>query len=65
MAIGTLAAVFGVVFLLVGVSGFFASRCGLPHIPDAPGVRDFQKRQLTAVLPWMCRSLGLPQPAGR
>ena len=44
------------------VAGFFASRCGLPHIPDAPGVRDFQKRQLTAVLPWMCRSLGLTPP---
>jgi hypothetical protein len=44
------------------VAGFFASRCGLPRIPDAPTVRDFQKRQLTAALPWACRALGLPLP---
>jgi len=44
------------------VAGFFASRCGLPVIPDAPTVRDFQKRQLTAALPWACRELGIPQP---
>jgi hypothetical protein len=44
------------------VAGFFASRCGLPVIPDAPTVRDFQKRQLTTALPWACRALGLPIP---
>lgn len=44
------------------VAGFFASRCGLPHIPDAPGVRDFQRRQLSQALPWACRALGLPEP---
>jgi hypothetical protein len=44
------------------VAGFFAARCGLPQIPDAPGVRDFQKRQLGQALPWACRSLGLPLP---
>jgi aminoglycoside phosphotransferase (APT) family kinase protein len=42
------------------VAGFFASRCGLPRIPDAPTVRDFQKRQLWAALPWACRVLSLP-----
>lgn len=44
------------------VAGFFASRCGLPVIPDAPTVRDFQKRQLSAALPWVCRELGIPPP---
>jgi len=44
------------------VAGFFASRCGLPVIPDAPTVRDFQKRQLSAALPWVCRELGIPEP---
>jgi hypothetical protein len=44
------------------VAGFFASRCGLPRIPDAPTVREFQKRQLAAALPWACRALGLPPP---
>jgi hypothetical protein len=41
------------------VAGFFASRCGLPVIPDAPRVREFQKRQLTASLPWVSRMLEL------
>lgn len=44
------------------VAGFFASRCGLPRIPTAPAVRDFQKRQLTVALPWACRELGIPEP---
>ena len=44
------------------VAGFFASRCGLPDIPEAPGVRDFQKRQFVAALPWVCLELGLPMP---
>jgi hypothetical protein len=44
------------------VAGFFASRCGLPSIPDAPTVREFQRRQLTQALPWACRLLGLPDP---
>jgi len=44
------------------VAGFFASRCGLPPIPDAPGVRDFQKRQVSVALPWACRELGLSPP---
>jgi len=45
------------------VAGFFASRCGLPDIPDAPGIRDFQKRQLSVALPWASRALGLPAPS--
>jgi hypothetical protein len=44
------------------VAGFFASRCGLPRIPDAPTVREFQRRQLIQALPWACRLLGLPDP---
>jgi hypothetical protein len=44
------------------VAGFYASRCGLPPIPTAPTVRDFQKRQLTVALPWACRELGIPAP---
>lgn len=44
------------------VAGFFASRCGLEPIPTAPTVRGFQRRQLTAALPWACRQLGLPLP---
>jgi hypothetical protein len=44
------------------VAGFFASRCGEPPIPDAPGVRELQRRQLTQALPWACRAVGLPVP---
>jgi Phosphotransferase enzyme family len=44
------------------VAGYFASRCGLPDIPDAPRVRTAQRRQLTVALPWACRELGLPTP---
>ena len=44
------------------VAGFFASRCGLPVIPDAPAVRDFQRRQLQVALPWACGELGIPEP---
>ena len=45
------------------VSGFFATRAGLPVIPDAPRVRWVQKQQLDSALPWAIRALGLP-PAG-
>jgi hypothetical protein len=44
------------------VAGFFASRCGLPVIPDAPAVREFQRRQLKVALPWACGELGIPEP---
>ena len=44
------------------VAGYFASRCGLPRIPDAPAVRGAQRRQLSVALPWACRALGLSQP---
>jgi SAM-dependent methyltransferase len=44
------------------VSGFFASRAGLPSIPDAPRVRWIQRRQLAIALPWAARALGLPEP---
>lgn len=42
------------------VSGFFASRAGLPVIPDAPFVRRVQREQLSTALPWAQRALGLP-----
>lgn len=44
------------------VAGYFASRCGLPEIPEAPRVRAAQRRQLTVALPWACREMGLPPP---
>lgn len=44
------------------VAGYFASRCGEPPIPDAPGVREIQKRQLSVALPWACRELGIGPP---
>ena len=46
------------------MAGFFATRAGLPDIPDAPFVRSFQHRQLRIALPWAARVLGLPPPDG-
>jgi hypothetical protein len=45
------------------VSGFFASRAGLPAPDGAPKVRAFQLAQLEVSLLWACRVLGLPPPA--
>ncbi len=42
------------------VSGFFASRAGLPDISDAPRVRLVQRQQLETALPWAVRALDLP-----
>ncbi len=42
------------------ISGFFATRAGLPNIPDAPFVRRVQREQLSTALPWAIRALGLP-----
>jgi Phosphotransferase enzyme family len=42
------------------VSGYFASRAGLPQISDAPRVRTVQRRQLETALPWAARALDLP-----
>lgn len=47
------------------VAGFFAVFAGLPGIPDAPGVRPFQRAQLGVALPWAARALGLPEPIPR
>jgi aminoglycoside phosphotransferase (APT) family kinase protein len=44
------------------VSGFFASRAGLPIVPKAPRVRTVQREQLSAALPWLCRALKLKSP---
>jgi aminoglycoside phosphotransferase (APT) family kinase protein len=41
------------------VAGFFACRAGLPPVPDAPGVRPIQRKQLEVALPWAIRSLAL------
>lgn len=46
------------------VSGFFASRAGLPDLPHAPRVRKVQREQLRAALPWALRELGLPEADG-
>jgi Phosphotransferase enzyme family len=48
--------------LVASVAGFFAARAGLPLIPEAPGVRGIQRRQLEVALPWAARSLELPPP---
>jgi hypothetical protein len=42
------------------LSGYFAAHAGLPIIPDAPFVRQAQRRQLSSALPWAIRALGLP-----
>jgi len=42
------------------VSGYFASRAGMPGIPDAPRVRVVQREQLVTALPWVVRALELP-----
>ena len=42
------------------VAGFFASRAGLPGIPDAPRVRLVQRQQLDTALSWAIRALNLP-----
>ena len=47
------------------VSGYFASRAGLPGIADAPLVRTVQRRQLETALPWAARALGLPPPTSK
>jgi aminoglycoside phosphotransferase (APT) family kinase protein len=44
------------------LSGYWASRAGLPPIPDAPRVRELQLMQLRVALPWAARALGLPEP---
>ncbi len=41
------------------VSGFFASRAGLPPPPGAPAVRTVQQTQLRSALPWAVEALGL------
>jgi len=44
------------------VSGFFASRAGLPPPEGAPTVRAFQLAQLRVALPWACRVHAVPGP---
>ena len=42
------------------VSGYFASKAGLPPIADAQHVRRLQLAQLKSALPWAVRALELP-----
>lgn len=42
------------------LAGYWASRAGLPPIPDAPRVRPLQLRQLRVALPWAARASRLP-----
>ena len=44
------------------VTGYFASRAGLPDLPHAPLVRKLQQAQLITGLQWTVQELGLPQP---
>ena len=44
------------------ITGYFASRAGLPPPPTAPRVREFQRKQAEVGLPWVARELDLPQP---
>lgn len=46
------------------VAGFFAGRAGLPLLPVAPKVREIQRVQLQAALPWAAAALGLAPPDG-
>lgn len=42
------------------ISGYFASKAGLPPPPSAPRVRQLQLAQLKVALPWAIHTLGLP-----
>ena len=48
--------------VLAGVSGYFASRAGLPDIPGLPRVRPWQRVQLISSLQWLCSVLKHPRP---
>jgi GNAT superfamily N-acetyltransferase len=45
--------------LAAKVAAFFASRAGLPTIPEAPRVRGIQHVQLVTALPWLAHCLGI------
>jgi hypothetical protein len=44
------------------LAGFWAANAGREPPPFAPRVREVQRRQLTAALPWAARTLGLSAP---
>jgi thiamine kinase-like enzyme len=46
------------------LAGYFASRAGLPILPELPRVREIQTTQARTALPWAARSLDLPPPDG-
>lgn len=46
------------------MAGLFASRAGLPPVPNAPGVRAIQRRHLSVALRWVARALDLAPPDG-
>lgn len=47
------------------VTGFFAARAGLPPVAVAPRVRNVQRAQLEAALPWMLHALEIEPPHGK
>jgi hypothetical protein len=46
-------------------SGYFGWNAGQPPGERPPRVREIQRFQLTAALPWAARALGLPPPDGK
>lgn len=46
--------------LAILVSGYFAANAGLPDIPNAPWVREIQRKQLKFSLSWLVEELDLP-----
>jgi hypothetical protein len=50
--------------LAASMSGYWASRAGLPPPPNAPHLRRVQLAQLRSALPWAIRALGLPRLDG-
>ena len=50
--------------LAATVAGYFAARAGLPAGEIPLRVRNVQKVQLRAALPWAARAMGLPAPDG-
>jgi hypothetical protein len=51
----------GVAELAAALAGLWAARVGLPPPPTAPRVRVGQRQQLSVVLPWACRLLGIDE----
>lgn len=48
--------------LVALITGYWASKAGLPPPERAPGVREVQQAQLEVSLPWAAQLLDLPEP---